>query len=132
MGKIGNFGKLIVFEVSEDKILTFSSMQRTVSANWGSHERIGKKPLSEFLSPNLQTVTLEVTLSAQHGVKPRDTLEAIASAVESGKVANLVIGKKKVGEHKWKITQSSETWDTLLTRGELYKASVSLTFEEYL
>ena len=50
MAQIGNFGKLIVFETSDSKVLNFNNFQKTVSANWGKHERIGKKPRSEFLN----------------------------------------------------------------------------------
>ena len=56
MGRIGNFGKLIVFETSDSRILNFTDYQRTISANWAKHERIGKKPQSEFLNPELMTV----------------------------------------------------------------------------
>ncbi len=58
---IGNFGRLIVFETSDQRILNFDSWQRTVSGNWASHDRIGKKPKSEFLNPNLQTVQFNIT-----------------------------------------------------------------------
>ncbi|NNJ28682.1 phage tail protein [Lacrimispora defluvii] len=96
------------------------------------HKRIGKKPQSEFLNPNLQGLTFTIVLNAQHGVRPRKTLEAIEKAIESGRVESLVIGAAKVGKNKWKITQMSETWDTILAHGELVKASLNLTLEEYL
>lgn len=132
MARIGNFGKLIVFETSDSKVLNFNNFNKTVSANWGKHERIGKKPYSEFLNPNLQGLTFTIVLNAQHGVRPRKTLESIERAIESGRVESLVIGAAKVGKNKWKITQMSETWDTILSHGELMKASLNLTLEEYL
>ena len=132
MAQIGNFGKLIVFETSDSKVLNFNNFQKTVSANWGQHERIGKKPLSEFLNPELQGITFTVTLNAQHGVRPRKTLENIEKAIESGRVESLIIGAGKIGKNKWKITQMSEAWDTILSHGELMKATLNLTLEEYL
>lgn len=132
MAQIGNFGKLIVFETSDSKVLNFNNFQKTVSANWGKHERIGKKPQSEFLNPQLQSITFTIVLNAQHGVRPRRTLESIENAIESGRVESLVIGAARVGKNKWKITQMSETWDTILSHGELMKASLNLTLEEYL
>lgn len=132
MAQIGNFGKLIVFETSDSKVLNFNNFQKTVSANWGKHERIGKKPRSEFLNPELQSITFTIVLNAQHGVRPRKTLESIERAIESGRVESLVIGAAKVGKNKWKITQMSEAWDTILSHGELMKASLNLTLEEYL
>lgn len=132
MAQIGSFGKLIVFETSDSRVLNFKDFQKTVSANWGKHERIGKKPLSEFLNPQLQGITFTVTLNAQHGVRPRKTLENIENAIESGRVESLVVGAGKVGKNRWKITQMSETWDTILSHGELMKATLNLTLEEYL
>lgn len=132
MGQIGNFGKLIIFETSDAKVLNFNSFQKTVSASWGSHERIRKKPQSEFLGPNLSTITFKIVLSAQHGVRPRETIERIERAVETGRVETLVIGSKKVGDAQWKITQMSEEWKTIYSGGELSRAELSLTLEEYL
>lgn len=132
MAQIGNFGKLIVFETSDRKILNFKNFQRTISANWAKHGRIGKKPLSEFLNPELQEVTFTIVLSAQHGVRPRKTIETIENAIENGWVEFLVVGAAKVGKNRWKITKMSETWDVVMNNGELAKATMNLTLEEYL
>lgn len=132
MAEIGNFGKLIVFETSDSKVLNFNNFQKTVSANWGKHERIGKKPLSEFLNPELQGLTFTIVLNAQHGVRPRKTMENIEKAIEKGRVESLVVGAAKVGKNRWKITQMSEAWDIVLSHGELMKATLNLTLEEYL
>lgn len=132
MARIGNFGKIIVFETSDKRILNFNSFQKTVSGNWGTHDRIGKKPQSEFLNANLQQITFTITLNAQHGVKPRKTMEGIEKAVEKGQVESLVIGGAKVGKNKWKITQMTEAWDIVMSQGEVQKATLNLTLEEYL
>lgn len=109
MGRIGNFGKLIVFETSDSRILNFTDYQRTISANWAKHERIGKKPQSEFLNPELMTVQFKVVLNAQHGVKPWKTFHEITKAVQQGRVEKLVIGNHAVGSHKWKIMQATQS-----------------------
>ena len=132
MAKIGNFGNLIVFETSDSRILNFNNFQRTVSASWKSHERIGKKPLSEFAGPELQEITFSVTLNAQYGIQPRKVLENLEKAVETGQVEFLIIGAAKIGKNRWKIVKMSEAWETILNRGELLKATVNLTMEEYL
>lgn len=132
MSKIGNFGKLIVFETSDKKILNFNNFQKNVSGKWGMHERLGNKPQSEFLGAALAGVSFDICLNAQHGVKPRKTIKALENAVEKGQVEYLVIGKTKVGNHKWKITQMSESWNVIMSGGELQSARVTLTLEEYL
>lgn len=120
------------FRVSDSYLLTFNNLKREVSASWNTMNRIGQKPLSEFGGAQLQTVTFDIHLDASLGVKPLKMLKLIERMVESGQVNRLVIGKKMVGKNRWAITKSSETWDTVLNRGELTRASVSLTLQEYL
>ena len=129
---IGNWGTAIVFRVSEKQTLTFQSLNRTVGAEWATHSRIGLKDQSEFLRPKLQKITFSVRLDATLGVRPRATLDHLAELVERGAVNTMVVGGKRVGRHRWKITDVSEAWDTVLTGGELVTATVNLTMEEYL
>ena len=59
MGRIGNFGKLIVFETSDSRILNFTDYQRTISANWAKHERIGKKAAVRIPQPRTDDRTIQ-------------------------------------------------------------------------
>ena len=61
---IGTLGRKIIFEVSDEKVLTFLNMTREITSRWAEHEALGVKPKPEFLGPGLQTGTLEITLSA--------------------------------------------------------------------
>lgn len=80
----------------------------------------------------MRTVSFNITLNAMRGVKPRETLEKLESLVENGTVSTLVIGTKAVGENKWIIKEISETWDVIMNKGELVKASLSISLEEYV
>ncbi|MEG2176102.1 MAG: phage tail protein [Oscillibacter sp.] len=128
---IGTLGKKIVFEVSDDTVMTFQNMSREVSGRWANHEALGVKPKPEFLGPGNQTISLPITLSAALGVKPRAVLETVEAMVESGAAEYLVIGTKPVGKNPFRLTGSSETWDKVYSRGELAKATVTITLEEY-
>lgn len=128
IGLLGN----LRFRINDSRVFTFQNLKREVSASWSTMERIGQKPLSEFNGPDLQTISFDITLDASLGVKPRYFLEVLERMVEAGEVNTLVIGKKKVGKNKWVITKSSEAWEVVLRGGELYRASVSLTLQEYL
>jgi hypothetical protein len=128
---IGILGSLR-FRVNDSRVFTFHNLKREVSASWSTMERIGQKPLSEFNGPDLQTISFDITLDASLGVKPRYLLGVLERMVETGEVNTLVIGKKMVGKNKWVITKSSEAWEVVLRGGELYRASVSLTLQEYL
>jgi phage protein U len=128
---IGILGSLR-FKVNDSRVFTFRNLKREISASWSTMERIGQKPLSEFNGPDLQTISFDIMLDASLGVKPRHLLGVLERMVETGEVNTLVIGKKKVGKNKWVITKSSEAWEVVLRGGELYRASVSLTLQEYL
>ena len=132
MAQIGNLGKLIVFEVSGDKVLTFKGMTRTVSGRWTAHNVIGGKPVSEFLGPGQDGITLQIFLNINHGVDPRSTIERIEKAIQKGEHFPFVIGGKKIGDHEWAITNMSETWGTIIKGGWLVSANLSITLTEYV
>jgi len=129
---IGHIGKTVVFETSDRKILNFTKMQRTVKGRWASHSRIGKKPKKQFLGPDADQLTFSITLNAEHGLRPRKTIENIEKLIRTGKPQTVVIGSKKVGSNKYAITEISESWETILNKGEVVKITCDITLEEYL
>jgi phage protein U len=131
MATIGNFGKLITFEVSSEKMLALKDLKRTVAGRWKKHEIVGAAPRSEFQGPDLDETTITAILSAEHGVKPRATIERLEAAARSGEVDYLIIGGKRVGTGKVYISSISEEWDTIWNKGELVKATINITFAEY-
>lgn len=131
MATIGNFGKLITFEVSSEKMLALKDLKRTVAGRWKKHEIVGATPRSEFQGPDLDETTVTAILSAEHGVKPRATIERLEAAARSGEVDYLIIGGKRVGTGKVYISSISEEWDTIWNKGELVKATINITFAEY-
>lgn len=131
MAQIGNFGKLITFEVSSEKMLALKDLKRTVAGRWKRHEIVGATPRSEFQGPDLDETTVTAILSAEHGVKPRATIERLEAAARSGEVDYLIIGGKRVGTGKVYISSISEEWDTIWNKGELVKATINITFAEY-
>ena len=129
---VGNLGKLITFEVSSRKVLTFDQMQRSVKGRWATHDVIGGKVKSEFLGADVASITLPIYLSAMHGVRPRRTIELINDAIESGQYFTFVVGGHAVGRYQWHITSSSEAWDKVILDGILVEAKLTLTLEEYV
>jgi len=92
---------------------------------------IGKKEKAEFNGPSRRKVSFKMTFHAVYGVRPREMLEKLEDMVEKGKVDYLVIGGRAVGRNRFAVTAVSETWDTVYGGGELAKASVTVTMEEY-
>lgn len=131
MAKIGTFGT-IRFKVSDQQLLTFQNLKREITGSWNVMERIGKKPLTVFSGPELQTVSFRIILDAGLGVPPRKTLKKIEDMVEQGIASYLIIGKQQVGKQRWVVTKSSEVWERILVKGELFRATVDLTLQEYV
>ena len=100
-------------------------------SRWAKHNILQNVPRGEFSGPDTMGVTLTITLSAEHGVKPRSMVEKIRKANRSGQVEYLVIGGKIMGSNKMAITATSEAWNTIYNKGELVKAKIDVTFMEY-
>ena len=126
---IGYVGE-VIFNTSDSKILSFHDFKVNASGNWGEHKRNGKKSEYEFLGPSSKTVSFVIELDANYGVNPRDMLDILTKYVEDGLVSPLVIGNKKVGD-KWRLTKLSSSWSSIMSGGELIKASATVTLEEY-
>lgn len=131
MAKIGSFGSL-VFETSDNKILTFQNFKHDVSGRWEQHITSGSEPKSQFLGPDQEGITFKIKLSAMHGVRPREMIEKLEKMVRRGETEFMVIGGKKVGTGKWYIESISEDWSYIMSQGELVEASVSITAKSYL
>jgi Phage protein U len=129
---VGNLGTDIVFRVSRSSVLTFKNLKQEVGGQWGEHKVIGGKAKLEFGGVGLRTASLEITIDAALRAKPRDILKLLEKAVEEGEANYLVIGGHKFGNCMWVITEISESWDIVLNRGELARATVNLTLKEYV
>ena len=128
--KVGSYGD-IIFQVCSRTVLTPKKLTHTASANYGSHSMLLGKPRLQYVGPMLEEVKLEIVLRADLGVKPRTQLTTLRKMMQDGTAAYLVIGAEPVCELPMVITDMSETWDTILNRGELWQTTVSLTLKEY-
>lgn len=132
MGQIGNFGSRIIFETSDRRILTFSGMTRKVSGKYAKHSVIGQKDRPEFTGPGNRNVSFKILLDVSMGIRPRDIMSDIESAVENGEVEYLVIGGRPVGNGKFYISSVSEAMDVVLSGGEIARATLNISMEEYV
>lgn len=132
MGVIGNFGSRIVFETSDQKVLTFSSMTQKVSGKYSKHTVIGQKDRAEFTGPGNRSLTFKVMLDLSLGVRPCDVMDNIENAVENGDAEYMVIGGRLIGKNRFYISSVSEAYDVVMGRGEIVRASLNLTLEEYV
>lgn len=91
----------------------------------------GAKARSQWIAPKLRRYALELKLRAQDGVKPRQTLEGLQRAAESAAVDHFIIGDRPLSELPFRITELTDSWDTVISGGILTACTVGLTIEEY-
>ena len=128
---IGCIGKKVIFETSDKKVLNFNNFTRSANGKWAVHELINAKSKSEFLGAGLQKVSFDIHLDVSLGVKPREVIDLLFRYVEHGVADNLVVGTRRIGNNLWKVTDVSETWNTVLNHGELVSADLNISMEEY-
>lgn len=128
---IGSFGD-VIFQVSADKIRTFDNFIRSSADRWDKHNIINKKPMSEFIGPDLDEITFTMRFDAAYGVNPRREMEKLLEMGRSGQVETLIIGGKPLGVDKWKIKKLSQKWQTVDNLGNVIIGGLDVTLEEYV
>ncbi len=126
---VGYFGD-VIFSVSDDKVLSFKDLKLTAAGSRGEHKRIGKKPQLEFLGPGAKKLSFTIVLDAAYGVSPREQIDILNDYAEKGTICVLVVGSRKIGD-RWMTTNVSSSWNRIMNGGELLKASVNISLEEY-
>lgn len=131
MAEIASWGD-VTFKVNSDEVFSFGGMKRTYSGRWASHNIVGKRPISEFQGASLDELTIEITLDAEFGVKPRAAMSTFRTAAKNGSAAYFYVGGKKVSVNKYVIKNGTENWNEIWNQGELIRASAQITFQEYV
>jgi phage protein U len=131
VGQIGYYGSKR-FSVSDKLINTFNGFQRTTSARFETLDRIGLKPLTEYVGPGLDTVSFTIDVNVMLGVNPRQELDEWKEIAASGDPFALCIGNKLLGTDLWALKTAAETWDKIDGNGNVLTGTIALTFEEYV
>ena len=145
---VGKFGKILTFQVFlkpewgkhgvdsrqnyKVKCLTVDGLRREVSNQTTEHSRMLKKPKVQFNGPALDSMTFTIRFSAELGVNPRKMINNLEKSVRLGWTGYFIVGRKKVGRHKYLITNMSESWDHVIKNGKLVAANVDITMKEYV
>lgn len=131
MAQIGCLGD-IVFTVSSEQIETFKNMQWSGSVRYSTHQRHLSNSLTEFTGIEPDTMSFEMTLSANLGVDPMAELVKIWTYERKGQRLPLVIGEKGYGKYRWCIESHKIKMETFDKAGNLTGATVSVNLLEYL
>lgn len=131
MNLIGSLGDVNFVVDTTNKIRTFMDFNRTSSSRWASNEIVLQKPKSQFLGPGLDTITFKIQLNVRYGVNPRAEMEKLLAYERDGKVLLFIVGGKKLGVNKWRISGLTQDWKTIDNRGNLLISELSVSLEEY-
>lgn len=87
------------FYCSSDIVFTFRDLQREVSSRWARHDVLYKKPLLEYVGPELMTVSMKIRLDMSLGVPPILAFDRLKRMVENRQYKTLVIGGEYMGRY---------------------------------
>ena len=128
---IGSYGS-VTFKVSADTVKTFQDLARSEKGRWAKTDRVLLKPISQFLGPDLGTVTFVMKFNAQLGVNPRKETDKLIKMARNGYVGALILGGKRVGVAKWAMQGVDVNFKTIDNRGNVIIAEATVSLEEYV
>lgn len=129
-GKIGTLGDL-TFTVSRNTIKTFEDMSWNKTASIATHDRIGRRDLTEFLGMEPDTMDFEITFSVFLGTNPLKQFAVAKKMQENGTAAVLTLGGKVYGSYKWLIQSQAITLKRFDNTGNLLELTTKIKIIEY-
>lgn len=128
---VGVFDGELEFETSDNRVLTYSDMQRSSSSRWQSHEIIGGAPKREMLGEGESPLSFSIHLSAASGISPDREAEKWLEAARKGRTGYLVIGGRVVGNKRWSVTKATLFQNAVVNSGKTLSADLTVTMEGY-
>lgn len=130
--QIGMLGD-IIFEVSDDKVLTPSNgASWSGSARYSEHKRHGTHAKTEYTGMDTDKFSMTIIVSAYLGVNPQEIIGKIWTYERNGVTLPLVIGRKAYGKYRWTIKDHKTVQKTYDNEGDLTSCSVAINLIEYL
>jgi len=133
LGAIGSksLSDVILFEVSTERVLTFKNMVRTNNVRFAVNNTLLRKPISQYVGPSLDNISLTITLDAQYGVDPKVEYNKLIRIQRDGALVSIVIGTTAFGTYRWRIVNLSIPKELIDNTGFIRRSVVNITFEEY-
>ena len=128
--QVGSMGD-IPFVVSYGKIRTFSDYGRSGSGRWVKHDLIGRKPVMEFLGPDVEIVSMKIQLRTDHGINPESELGRLRKMRDTGAVFPFILGGAPVSDNYWLLEDIGENVSYWRAGGKILSVSVDITLTEY-
>ena len=121
----------IPFITSGFLVRTFDEWNKGSEARWEKHDLMGRKPVLEFIGPDVEEISFKMLLRQDLGVDPRTEIRRLEVMRDEGAVFPLVLGNHTVGDHFWVLTSLSAQVTYWNKYGNPLSAEVSVTLREY-
>ncbi|MFV0578476.1 MAG: phage tail protein [Fusobacterium ulcerans] len=130
ISSIGSFGK-IVFRVAENNVLTPSEVGMTIAARVKQHQRLKGEDVTEYLTRELRKITLPIKL-IRDLCNINETLNELIRVCEVGEHYPLILGKKKIGSHNFRIENFQAKYAKTDGLGNPLVMEITLNLQEYI
>lgn len=125
---LGTYGD-VTFEVSSERVRTWTDFKRQGKARWASHELVQEKPVLQFVGPDIEEITFSIRFDVSLGLNPRSELEKLRKLRDDGEPQTLTINGKGLG--KYALESLAEEHRYHDNKGSILAAVVSVTLKEY-
>ena len=134
IGAIGtkNIDDVILFEVSPERLLTIKNFRRENSVRFAKHNALLRKPVSQYVGPELDKIDFQIILKAQFGVNPQEEFNKLIRLQRDGTTVSIVIGNSAHGMYRWRIVNIGMPWEIISNNGVCISSTVDISFEEYI
>lgn len=126
---IGSLGQL-PFVCSRKKVLTFTDLSKENAVRWAKHDVIGKKPVLEYIGPDLSSVSMTIRFDLALGAPPIVYLNRLKRMLENRQYKTLIIGGEFIG--RYVLESVSEVRKFHNGAGICQVAVVTITLTEYV
>lgn len=134
IGAIGSksIDDVIIFEVSDSKILNFTDFTRSNKVRFSKNDVLQRKPVSEYIGSDLDTISFKMELKAEKGVNPRNEVDKLMYLHRDGTIISIIIGGKAFGVYRWRIVDISIAFERIDNQGNCISATCDISLEEYV
>lgn len=130
ISSIGSFGK-VVFRVAENNVLTPSEVGITIAARVKQHQRLKGEDVTEHLTRELRKIALPIKLIYDL-CNINETFNELTRICEVGEHYPLILGKKKIGSHNFRIENFQAKYTKTDGLGNPLVMDITLNLQEYI
>ena len=91
-----------------------------------------RKPVSEYIGPDLDGISLSIILKAAFGVNPQAEFNKLIDIQRDGVAVSFVLGRSNFGVLRWRIDRLGIPFEIVDNRGICISSTVDISFEEYV